>query len=168
MANTRNSVKLIGYFPKSEKIKITYNQGQEGGKKSYMFGKISVRRSFKTENEDGTKSYHYDLIPFKAFGQRADYINNFVKRGDIIALDGELQMGENRTGTDGNVVYGQLEFMVDEVSTISSASFDEGANAGAGRAAAPSTRAAAPAAPASTGRRAGFGVFGAKKTHNVL
>ena len=165
--NTRNNFVLTGFFPKSDKITIKYEPGVEGGKKSYMFGKISVRRNFKDKE---TGKYKYDLLPFKAFGQRADYINNYVHRGDLIQLTGELQMGENRQAADGSVIYGQVELLVEEASILHSDTAAEGSEA-----AAPATRQPAAARQAAAGvatapRRTGASLFAnrAAKSHSVL
>jgi len=118
--NTRNMIMLTGYFPNQEKMgkAVMYKEG-EGSKKSFYRGKISVRRAFKSQDED---KYTYDFIPFKAFGASADYIHKYVDQegGDQIQILGELHIGENYEDKDGNTVYGTPEVIVDQVSIISS------------------------------------------------
>lgn len=114
--NPRNNVSLIGYYPDPEKMGkgISYKAG-EGEKKSYYRGKVSVRRAFK----DKSGNYKYDYITIKCFGHNADYINNYAKSGDILALQGEIQIDENYEDKEGNTVYGQPFVLVDNVTILS-------------------------------------------------
>jgi len=138
--NVRNIVNLIGYYPDPEKMgkSIMYKEG-EGEKKSFYRGKLSVKRAFKTK--DGENKY--DFIPFTAFGHNADYINQYVKAHDIIAIQGEIQISENYEDKNGNTVYGQPFVLVDNVSIISSnGGAQEGGNSGSKTAPKSSTPAA--------------------------
>lgn len=114
--NPRNIVNLIGYYPDPEKMGkgITY-KSSEGDKKSYYRGKVSVRRGFKDKNGN----YKYDFISIKCFGHNADYINNYAKNGDILALQGEIQVDDNYEDKEGNTVYGQPFVLVDSVNILS-------------------------------------------------
>lgn len=115
--NPRNNVTLIGYYPDPEKMgkSLFYKAGEEG-KKSYIRGKVSVRRAFKDKD---SSNYKYDYVSYKAFGHNADYLHNYAKSGDLIAIQGEIQVDENYEDKDGNTVYGQPFVMVDNVAIIS-------------------------------------------------
>ena len=149
--NTRNMVMLTGYFPNQEKMgkAVMYKEG-EGSKKSFYRGKISVRRAFKSQDED---KYTYDYIPFKAFGASADYIHKYVDQegGDQIQIMGELHIGENYEDKDGNTVYGTPEVIVDQVSIVSSGNGNGGSRSSNDDG--DSKRSAAPKASAPTAKR---------------
>jgi single-stranded DNA-binding protein len=118
--NVRNIVNLIGYFPDQEKMgkSVMYKEGDGEKKKSFYRGKLSVKRAFKTKDGDNK----YDFIPFTAFGHNADFIHQYVNDGDVIAIQGEIQISENYEDKEGNTVYGQPFVLVDAVSVISSKS----------------------------------------------
>lgn len=114
--NVRNIVNLIGYYPDPEKMGKTFMyKAGSGDKKSFLRTKLNVKRAFK--NKDGENVY--DWIPFTAFGSNADYIQKYVNAGDIISIQGEIQISENYE-KDGKTIYGQPFVLVDAVSTISS------------------------------------------------
>ena len=127
--NVRNIVNLIGYFPDQEKMgkSVMYKEG-EGDKKSFYRGKLSVKRAFKTKEGDNK----YDFIPFTAFGHNADFIHQYVNDGDVISIQGELQISENYEDKNGNTVYGTPFVLVDAVSVISSKS-SEGKSEGSSK-----------------------------------
>lgn len=91
----------------------------EGDKKSFMSWAISVKRDYKKPDE---QYYPEDLINFKAFGAKADFINKFFQKGDGLILIGKLQRDEDYTNKEGVLVKGQLALMVDQVM------FSEGTN----------------------------------------
>ena len=115
----------------------TYKAG-EGEKKSFMSWAISVKRDFKPADE---QYYPEDLINFKAFGAKADFINKFFQKGDGLILSGRLQRDEDYTNKEGVAVKGQLVMMVENVC------FAEGTTKG-GAAASTTTGGTAPAAGA--------------------
>ena len=121
MSSIRNMVHEVGYYPDPEKMgkSVSYKEGDGDKKKSFFRGKISVKRDFK--DKDGNTVY--DFLPFKAFGSQADFIHNYAKGGDIIAIDGQLRMDDNYE-KDGEVVYGQMYILADKVGIISSKNSD--------------------------------------------
>ena len=62
-----------------------------------MNGSISVQRNRKPEGE---RYYPEDLIPFVAFGAQARFMNDYVKRGDAVVVQGSLEvnMSEDQNG----------------------------------------------------------------------
>lgn len=109
----------------------------EGEKKAFMSWAISVKRDFKPAD---AQYYPEDLINFKAFGAKAEFINKFFQKGDGMILMGRLQRDDDYE-KDGQTVKGQLSLMVETVS------FAEGTNKGGteGSAAAPAAPAGRPA-----------------------
>lgn len=154
-----NKVLLNGKLPRFEG---NYTKG-EGDKKSFLTWCISVKRDYKKPDE---QYYPEDLLKFKAFGPKADFIMNNFGQGDGLILIGKLQVEDDYTDKDGKTVKGGMVIMVDEVSFADSktgATQSNGTKAaapavpgagkmatppGAGRVAAPG----APAAPAAPGR----------------
>lgn len=124
-----NLVVLNGRLPRFE---ATYKKG-EGDKKSFLTWCISVRRDFKPE---GAQYYPEDLLKFKAFGAKADFIMNNFAQGDGLILTGKLQVEEDYQDKDGNTVKGQMCIMV-ETANFADAKASNGA----------STAGAAPSAP---------------------
>lgn len=129
-----NLVVVNGRLPRFEG---TYRKG-EGDKKSFLTWCISVKRDFKPE---GAQYYPEDLLKFKAFGARADFIMNNFAQGDGLIITGKLQVEEDYQDKDGNTVKGQMCIMVE------TANFADAKAAGSAPAGA-STAPKAPGAPA--------------------
>lgn len=125
-----NKVLLNGRLPRFEG---SYTKG-EGEKKSFLSWCISVKRDFKKPDE---QYYPEDLLKFKAFGPKADFIMNNFTQGDGMILIGKLQVEEDYTDKNGNPVKGGMVIMVDEVSFADSKAGQASGNGGA-KAAAPS------------------------------
>ena len=104
-----NKVLLNGRLPRFEG---TFTKG-EGDKKSFLSWCISVKRDYKRPDE---QYYPEDLIKFKAFGPKADFIMNNFAQGDGLIIIGKLQVEDNYTDKDGNEQKGGMVVMVDEVS----------------------------------------------------
>ena len=111
--NPRNNVNLLGRIPDTDKIKFEFREGSDEAK-NLMFGSLSVRRAYKKSDE---QYYSEDLIPFRAFGKTATYINQYVQRGDTVCTSGELRLGDNYE-KDGKIVYGTVYFLVENVTKI--------------------------------------------------
>ena len=101
-----NKVTLIGRITAEPQLKLTNN-----GQKVCRFS-LAVNRQFK--NADGERKA--DFINCMAWQQRADLINNYVHKGDLIAIEGRIQVssyiatdGTKRYSTD--VIVEQIEFL---------------------------------------------------------
>lgn len=95
MINPRNSCTLIGRIPTSDKFPIRFTEGKDGNDKAdRMNVTISVKGTTKKRPEDQYKQEF--LIPIVAFGGQARFIRDYVKRGDLIAIEGELQITSSR------------------------------------------------------------------------
>lgn len=109
-----NSVHLIGYLMNTKKKDPSFTINEEEMKRSYYSHIISVRRGTQ-KDEDG--NYKYDSLRFKAFGHTANYLAKYVNKGDQIAIEGEIIVGDNYE-KDGEIVYGQPEILVREVRNL--------------------------------------------------
>ena len=101
-----NKITLIGRMTANPELKLTNN-----GQKVCRFS-LAVNRQFK--NADGERKA--DFINCMAWQQRADLINNYVHKGDLIAIEGRIQVssyiatdGTKRYSTD--VIVEQIEFL---------------------------------------------------------
>ena len=128
----------------------------EGDKKAFLSWAVSVKRDFKPE---GAQYYPEDLIPFKAFGPKAEFINNFFKKGNGLIITGRLQRDEDYTDKDGNLQKGQLFLLVEDVTFAEgSKNSEEGAtqqasSASSSRPAGPGARPTPAARPGGPGSR---------------
>lgn len=112
-----NIVVLNGRLPKFD---ANYTKG-EGDKKSFLSWCISVKRDFKKADE---QYYPEDLIKFKAFGPKADFIMNQFAQGDGLIIMGKLQVEENYKDKTGAEVKGGLVVMVDSANFADSKAGD--------------------------------------------
>lgn len=75
-----NKANFLGYIAFDMEVKET-----QYGKK-YLQNTLNVRRSFK--GSDG--KYGYDHIPFTVYGQAAEQLAKYTKKGDPIILSGAM------------------------------------------------------------------------------
>lgn len=73
---------------------------------------IAVKRPFKKDGGD----YESDFFDCVAFGKTAEKISKYVRKGDLVGIEGRLQVrkytdknGNNRTATD--VLVENIEFL---------------------------------------------------------
>jgi single-strand DNA-binding protein len=74
---------------------------------------IAVKRAFKNANGE----YESDFFNCVAFSKLAETISRYVKKGDMIAVEGRLQT-RNYTNREGNKVY-VTEIIVENVEFLS-------------------------------------------------
>lgn len=139
-----NKVLLNGRLPRFEG---NYTKGNESSK-SFLSWCISVKRDYKKPDE---QYYPEDLLKFKAFGPKADFIMNNFEQGDGLILIGKLQVEDDYTDKQGNQVKGGIVIMVDEVSFADSKAGGATSNAGNKTAGAPTVPGAAPKVPGAPG-----------------
>lgn len=94
-----NKVILQGRIP----FDINHTAG-EGDKRSFANFSISVQRNYKPEGE---QYYPEDLLYCKAWGNTADFINNYFGQGSTIILEAELRRDEDYE-KDGEERKGQM------------------------------------------------------------
>ena len=98
-----NKVIQIGRTTQSIELKKTTS-----GKSVASFG-IAVKRNFKNANGE----YESDFFNCVAYSNLADTMNLYVKKGDMIAIEGRLQT-RKYTDKDGNNRY-STEIIVENV-----------------------------------------------------
>ena len=104
-----NTVILNGVMPHFEG---NYKEG-DGNSKSFLSWAVSVKREYKKEDE---QYYPDDLINFKAFGPRADFIKKYFNQGDGIILKGRLQRDDDYTNEEtGETKRGEMYVLVENV-----------------------------------------------------
>ena len=75
-----NNVSLVGRLTKDPEIKVL-------GENTVCNFTLAVNRTFK--NKDGEKDA--DFIQCQAWNKQADFINTFLKKGQLIAVTGEIR-----------------------------------------------------------------------------
>ena len=93
-------------------------EGKTYGKdnKQMAFGTIAVQRDFKTNGE-----YQADFFNFTLFGGTAKYALQYLKKGDLVSIEGSLQ--NNNYEKDGKTVY-NTAIMVSKLSKLTGGSSD--------------------------------------------
>ena len=116
MIDPCNEAKYVGYMPNPEKMKGRVEfKPETDGKRAYYRGVITISRNYK--NADG--QYETDFLPFEAWGQTANYINEHVMPGDIFAIVGPIHQGKAYTTNSGETKYTSDRMVVDTVRVIS-------------------------------------------------
>jgi single-strand DNA-binding protein len=128
-----NKVILIGRLTRDPELRYTTSEV------AIAEFSLAVDRRFK--NSQGEKVA--DFFRCKAFKQTAEFVNNYIKKGNLVAVEGRVEI-DQVVGQDGvkqyytNIVCDQVQ----SLTTRSESSGDTGGYAAAPPAAAP--RAAAP------------------------
>lgn len=117
MSNAFNNCTFVGRIPSTDKLPFSF-YGKDDPKHNSFMGFFSARRAYKPKDE---QYYPEDLIPFKAFGSQATFINEYIQRGDTIALSGEMRRDEDRKLDDGTIRRGELCLYADSVRPVSNA-----------------------------------------------
>ena len=107
-----NKVVMIGRNTKDVELKQT-----TAGTSVAEFS-IAVKRTFKTNGE-----YESDFFNCIAFGKVAETISRYVKKGDMIGIEGRLQT-RNYTNKEGRKVY-VTEIVVENVEFLQSKKQEE-------------------------------------------
>ena len=121
-----NRVVLIGRLTRDPELRMTST-----GKNVVEFS-IAVNKRIKPQ--EGADA---DFFRIKAWGQTADYVNNYISKGRLVGVDGRL---ETRKWTDQNGANREtIEIVADNVNALDRPREEGGAPAasGGGRAAAP-------------------------------
>ena len=134
-----NRVVLIGRLTRDPELRTT-----NSGKNVVEF---SIAVSKRVKPQDGAPDA--DFFRVKAWGQTADYVNSYLTKGRLVAVDGRL---ETRKWTDQNGTNREsVEVVADNVNGLDRPRDDAGGNSGGGSYAGGNTGggAAAPARPVS-------------------
>lgn len=92
-----NSVQLVGRLTRDPEIR--YSTGENSN--AVLRGSLAVNRSFKNKE---TGQYDADFPTFVAWGNTAEFISKYFKKGSMIGLQGEIRTG-SFTNKDGQKVY---------------------------------------------------------------
>lgn len=101
-----NNVSITGRITKDPEIKYTPNNN------GYVMFTIAVDRGYK--DKDGNKQS--DFIPCVAWNSQAEFINNYVKKGNLIEITGSIQSRsyQNQQGETRVII----EVVLDSVSNL--------------------------------------------------
>lgn len=100
-----NKIIIIGRITKDIEVKTTQKDI-----KSCQFT-VAVNRNFK--NKDG--NYDADFISCKAFRNTADFIGKYIKKGNLVCVEGSLQTGSYEK--DGKTIY-TTDVMVENITLL--------------------------------------------------
>ncbi len=129
-----NRVVLIGRLTRDPELRTT-NSG-----KNVVDFSIAVQKRIKPQ--DGAPDA--DFFRIKAWGQTADYVNSYLQKGRLVAVDGRL---ETRKWTDQNGTNREsVEVVADNVNGLDRPRDEAGGNAAGGSFAGGNTGGGAPAA----------------------
>lgn len=81
-----NHLALQGVVPNNDKFQIDVKYGDDG-KVSVLRAPMSVRRNWKPKDE---QYYPSDIIWITAFGNTANYMNIYLKKGEPFIITGRL------------------------------------------------------------------------------
>lgn len=127
-----NKVILIGRLTRDPELRYTPSE------LAITEFSLAVDRRFK--NAQGEKTT--DFFRCKAFKQTAEFVNNYLKKGNLVAVEGRIELNEF-TGQDGVKKY-FTDIVCDQVQGLSSRNEQSGGDTGGYAAAAP-TPASTPA-----------------------
>ena len=129
-----NRVVLIGRLTRDPELRTT-NSG-----KNVVDFSIAVQKRIKPQ--DGAPDA--DFFRIKAWGQTADYVNSYLQKGRLVAVDGRL---ETRKWTDQNGTNREsVEVVADNVNGLDRPRDEAGGNAAGGSFAGGNSGGGAPAA----------------------
>lgn len=93
---------LLGRLGRDPEIRVS-----QSGTKVAKFS-VAVNRKFKRENEPDT-----DWFSCVAFDKKADFVENYLKKGVRVAISGDLH-NDNYTNKEGQKVY-SVQIIVEEI-----------------------------------------------------
>ena len=69
--------------------------------------RVAVRNSRKRSNEDGASNA--DWFTVKAFGQQAEFVNNYLTKGRKVAITGRMEVDKTETATYHTIIASDVE-----------------------------------------------------------
>ena len=111
-----NKVQIVGRLTRDPEVR--YSTGEKATATARF--SVAVNRRFK--NAEG--NYDADFINCIAFGQGAEFIEKYFKKGMAIGLTGRIQTG-SYTNKDGNKVY-TTDVVVEETEFVESKNASNG------------------------------------------
>ncbi|WP_080145437.1 single-stranded DNA-binding protein [Marinilactibacillus piezotolerans] len=100
-----NQVALVGRIVREIELRDV------GDEKIVLNNVIAIQRHYRTEN--GNEA---DFIPFVVWGKRAELIEEYCDKGDLIGLSGKMQ-SRSYQNTDQETVY-VVEMLVNDVQLL--------------------------------------------------
>ena len=73
---------------------------------------VAVKRKYKSKEKN---EYESDFLNFIAFGKTAEYILNYVRKGDLVNIEGNVQISSYEK--DGEKK-SSIQFIIDNISTL--------------------------------------------------
>lgn len=110
-----NKIVLMGRLTKDPEVR--YTQGEKSTAVASF--SLAVNRKFKRENEPDA-----DFFNCTAFGNQAQFVEKYLKKGTKILLSGRVQ-NDNYTNKEGQKVY-SVRIMVEEIEFAESKGTDTG------------------------------------------
>lgn len=107
-----NRLALVGRIVREVELK------EVGDERVVLNNSIAVQRSYRTEN-----GLEADFIPFVVWGKRAELIEEYCKKGDLIGLGGRIQ-SRSYQNSDDQAVY-VIEMVVEDVQFLQPKRQDE-------------------------------------------
>jgi single-strand DNA-binding protein len=113
-----NRVVLVGRMVRDPEMRTTTT-----GKNVVEFS-IAVDKKFKTQEQSA------DFFRVKAWGQAADYVNNYLTKGRLVAVDGRLDTRkyQDKDGNNREII----EVVADSVQGLDRPRDDAGGGGGGG------------------------------------
>ncbi|WP_423189902.1 single-stranded DNA-binding protein [Alkalibacterium sp. f15] len=100
-----NTVSLIGRMVKEVELRNI------GDSRFVTNNVLAVKKTFKKEGVTDA-----DFIPFVAWGKKAELIEKYCSKGDLIALNGKMQSRSYQTNDDETKYV--VEMLVDDIEFI--------------------------------------------------
>lgn len=134
-----NVVVLNGRIPHFDPV----YRAKEGDKESFLMWNLAVKREVKPKD---AQYYPEDLIRFKAWGAKADFIVNNFTKGDGIIITGKIQRDDDYE-KDGEKKIGEMYVLVGTVSFADGKTSKDDSSSKQATPSAPTVPGAKPATP---------------------
>lgn len=108
-----NRLALVGRIVREVELK------EVGDERIVLNNSIAVQRSYRSENG----LVEADFIPFVVWGKRAELIEEYCEKGDLIGLGGRIQ-SRSYQNSDDQAVY-VIEMVVEDVQFLQPKRKDE-------------------------------------------
>ena len=73
---------------------------------------VAIKRKYKNKQNN---EYESDFLNFIAFGKTAEYILNYVRKGDLVNIEGTVQISSYEKEGEKK---SSIQFIVDNMSTL--------------------------------------------------
>ena len=73
---------------------------------------VAVKRKYKNKQNN---EYESDFLNFIAFGKTAEYILNYVRKGDLVNIEGTVQISSYEKDSEKKT---SIQFIIENISTL--------------------------------------------------